>query len=379
MKEFSREMELNQKEKSTLKSVSNYKIVIPIILGIIVIGWLLWKQFDWNELDKIDWTFKVLFWIAIAILIFVVRHFVLSWRLKLLSDKHFSWRKSIELIFIWEFASAVSPTSIGGTAVALFFLAQEKLKSSKAITIVVYSIVLDTAFFIISFILLLTFVGPEIIRPGTYDFSLLDNYAISFFVVLFIMLTYGSVLFYGLFINPNKIKAIICLIASIPWLKRYKKYLRKVGDGMITASYELAHKNWIYHFKAFLATSLAWFMRFALVNAIIIGLISTVKTDFLSQILLYGRNQNMYIQTAFTPTPGASGFSEVMFGGFYSDFVPVGVALLIAIIWRLITYYSYLFAGVIIVPNWIRKIINRRIRAKEDDQKLLPQGNNTKF
>jgi len=292
----------------------------------------------------------------------------------LLSDHHFSWKKSIELIFIWEFASAVSPTSVGGTAVALFFLAQEKLKSAKAITIVVYSVVLDSAFFILSLILLMIFVGPEIIRPGAHDFSLLDNFAISFFAVLFIMMLYGGLLFYGLFIDPNRLKAFICLFGRIKWLKKYRKYLQKTGDGIITASYELSNKNWIYHLKAFIATSLAWFMRFALVNAIIIGLISTVKTDFTTQILLYGRNQNMYVQTAFTPTPGASGFSEVMFGGFYSDFVPVGIALLIAIIWRLITYYSYLFAGVIVVPNWIRKIINQRNRAKEEDQKLLSEG-----
>jgi hypothetical protein len=54
-----------------------------------------------------------------------------------------------------------------------------------------------------------------------------------------------------------------------------------------------------------------------------------------------------------------------MFGGLYSDIVPVGVALLIAIIWRLITYYSYLFAGVVVVPNWINKLLSRRRKSRK--------------
>jgi uncharacterized protein (TIRG00374 family) len=363
---------LNRRDNSTLKSIKSYKVIIPIILGFMVIGYLLWKQFDWNELNKIEWKFSVLVWLGIAVLIFALRHLVLAWRLRLLSEKFFSFRKSVELIFIWEFASAVSPTSIGGTAVALFFLSQEKLKSSKAITIILYSIVVDSAFFILSFPLLLILVGPGIIGPDAISFQSLGNYAYSFFIVMGIMFSYAAFIFYGLFIDPDKIKALICFFGRIKWFSKYKKYLRKTGDGIISASYELSHKNLWYHVKVLTATSLAWFMRFAVVNAIIIALISTIKTDLFNQTLLYGRNQNMYIQTAFAPSPGASGFSEIMFGGLYADFVPVGVALLIAIIWRLITYYSYLFAGVIVVPNWIRKLILRRNRKKQETM-ILPE------
>lgn len=356
---------LQRSEEETLRSINNYKVIIPIVLGFLVIGYLLWKQFDWNELWKIDWNFNAFFWIGIAILIFIIRHFVLAWRLRLLSEYQFSYRKSIELIFIWEFASAVSPTSIGGTAVALFFLAQEKLKSAKAITIVIYSIVVDSLFFIIGFALLLLLIGPGIIGPDALSFSDMGNYAYSFFIVMGIMFSYAAFLFYGLFIDPKKIKAFICLFGRIKWLSKYKPYLQKTGNGIIAASHELSHKNWWYHTKVFFSTMLAWSLRFLTVNAIIIGLISTVKTDFFNQVLLFGRNINMYVQTAFTPSPGASGFSEIMFGGLYSDIVPVGVALLIAIIWRLITYYSYLFAGVIVVPNWINKLLSRRRKSRK--------------
>ena len=360
MTELFEDKSLNQREQSTLSAIRGYKIFLPILLGIGVIGYLLWRQFDWSELRNIDWHFSVFAWLAVALGIYVLRHLVLSWRLKMLSDDAFSWRKSIELIFIWEFASAVSPTSVGGTAVALFLLAQEKLRSSKSIAIIIYSVVVDTAFFMVSFLLLFLIAGPAIIGPDALSFADLGKYRISFFAVVGFMFAYGAFLFYGLFVDPKRIKAFICLFGRIKWLARYKKTLQKTGDGIITASRELAHKDWWYHVRIFTATSLAWILRFAVVNAIIIALISAVPTGFMDQLVLYGRNQAMYVQTAFTPTPGASGFSEIMFGGMYRDFVPVGLALLIAIIWRLISYYSYLLAGVIIVPNWIRKLVVRR-------------------
>ena len=69
----------------------------------------------------------------------------------------------------------------------------------------------------------------------------------------------------------------------------------------------------------------------------------------------------MYVIMAFSPTPGGAGFAEVLFGGFLSDYVNSGtLALIIAFIWRLFTYYLYLLVGVVVIPNWIKNVINDR-------------------
>ena len=347
-------------DHSVLKSVNKMKIVIPILLGLLVVGYLMWKQFDFDEIRKIDWHFSVFIWSGIAVLVYVLRHLALSWRLVLFSENHFSFRKAIEVIFIWEFASAVSPTSFGGTAVVTYILAQEQIKSSKSITIILYSVVVDTAFLLLAVILLFTFAGASIVGPDAVNAREMGNYIYSFIGILVFMAAYGFFFFYGLFINPKKIKQAICYLSRIKWLAKYKDTLIQTGDGEIVASHELSHKKWNYHLNVLLATAIAWILRFSLINFIIIALISGTGMDPYSQLVLFGRNVGIYVQTAFTPTPGASGFSEIMFGGMYSDFVPIGVALLIALVWRMISYYSYLFAGVIIVPNWIRKMMKRK-------------------
>lgn len=68
----------------------------------------------------------------------------------------------------------------------------------------------------------------------------------------------------------------------------------------------------------------------------------------------------MYVITAFSPTPGGAGIAEYLFGGFFSDYIPESVGSLVALIWRLITYYPYLILGAIIIPIWIRGIIVKR-------------------
>lgn len=101
-------------------------------------------------------------------------------------------------------------------------------------------------------------------------------------------------------------------------------------------------------------------MRFLLLNALIIAIVPTTDMHFMAQFALYARLEAMFVIMAFSPTPGGAGFAEFVFGGFLSDYVPRGISLIVALIWRAMAYYSYLLAGVIIIPNWIRKVINRR-------------------
>ena len=103
----------------------------------------------------------------------------------------------------------------------------------------------------------------------------------------------------------------------------------------------------------------------------------TISLDFGTQIRLFSRLEMMFVIMAFSPTPGGAGFAEIVFFGFIKDYVPLkGIALIIASVWRLLTYYSYLLIGTIIIPNWIRNIINERKRRRlqkqkeQDDQNL---------
>ena len=155
----------SDEQQETLKSIRVSRIILPVLIGIVAVGYMLWRQFDPAEFAKINWTAHTLLWVFATLLLLITRHLAYATRLRILSEKEFSWRKCIELIFIWEFSSAVSPTSIGGSAVAFFVLAQEKLSTAKTATIVLYTVVLDSIFFIGSLPILFLLFGTHMIRP----------------------------------------------------------------------------------------------------------------------------------------------------------------------------------------------------------------------
>ena len=72
--------------------------------------------------------------------------------------------------------------------------------------------------------------------------------------------------------------------------------------------------------------------------------------------MIFARQLLMWIMMLISPTPGGSGFSEWVFTQYLGDFIPeAGLTIALALIWRLISYYPYLFIGMYMLPKWIKK------------------------
>ena len=320
---------------------------------------MVFRQFNFEEFSQIKWNSRLWLFLGIAVLIYILRHIFYSYRLKILSDNDFSFKHAVELVCIWEFASAISPTSIGGSAVAVFFLSQEKISAAKAVSIVLYTVIIDSFFFLISLVVLLMIFGPSLVRPDMT--SMLEGFGITFMLVWLFILFYGGLLLWGLF-RPRVIKRLLMGIAKLPLIKRFKHSLYQIGQDVVVTSKELRTKPFKFHFMAILMTIGAWVTRFLAVNFIILALVE-MDWQWMEQLLIYARSETMYVITQFSPTPGGSGVMELMFSGFFKEFVSKGVGSIGALLWRLITYYPYLIIGVIIIPNWINRILKHR-RAK---------------
>ena len=137
-------------QQEVINSIRSSRIILPILISLGVVGYIIYNQFDPEAFAQIKWTGHTLFWFGMALAFLVIRHFAYMARLYILTEGFFGWRKCFELIFIWEFSSTITPTSIGGSAVAFLLLSQEKLSMAKTAAIVTYTIVLDALFFVIS-------------------------------------------------------------------------------------------------------------------------------------------------------------------------------------------------------------------------------------
>jgi hypothetical protein len=57
-----------------------------------------------------------------------------------------------------------------------------------------------------------------------------------------------------------------------------------------------------------------------------------------------------------SPTPGGSGVSEWLFTEYYGDLLPVAsMAVILALAWRVVSYYVYLVLGSMLIPTYFGK------------------------
>jgi len=347
------------------------RVFIPIVIGLLVVGYFIWHKFDPVEFRKISWDTMTAVWLGIGFLVLVGRHLSYSYRLWILSEKSFTFLKCIELIFIWEFSSAISPTNVGGSAVALLVLSRERVSSARTAVIVLYTVVADTFFFIVSLLIWFFVLGASILRPHITSIYELDHWGKTFLIGYAVMFLYGSFFAYALLIDPRRPKMLLDWITRGKLFGRYRKRALKTGNEFVLASREVVHKTLKFHFKAIGATIVAWSCRFGLLICVILAFVPNAVFDIVTQIQQYARIESMFVLMAFSPTPGGSGVAEFAVSEYLTDYVPIGIVFIVAFIWRILEYYSYLLIGAVVVPNWVRKIYMRRreeLRVKADLQ-----------
>jgi uncharacterized protein (TIRG00374 family) len=282
-------------------------------------------------------------------------------RFKVLSENKVTWRQAFRVIMLWEFASAISPSAVGGTGVAVIFVHKEGISVGKSTAIVMATSFLDELYFLIMFPLMIFVVGPDLLFTIGEETGMSFANRFFYFAVIGYGLKFLLFLFvgYGLFINPVIVKKTILAIFRVKFLRRWRNDARRAGIDIINNSKELKRKSIWFWLKAGGATFLSWTSRYWVVNAIFVALF-VMKSD---HFLLFAKQLVMWVMMLVSPTPGGSGFSEYIFSEYLGDFMPnvAGLAIIVAFVWRLFTYYPYLLMGVIIGPKWL----NDKFRIKK--------------
>nr|WP_320118024.1 lysylphosphatidylglycerol synthase transmembrane domain-containing protein [uncultured Marinifilum sp.] len=343
--------------KKLLHGVRPGRIIYPILFGLAAVIYMLTKEVDENTFSMIEFTWYSILWLFIALIMMMIRDLGYMARLRILTDRKFSWAKSFRIIMLWEFTSAVTPSAIGGTSVAILYLNKEGLKVGRSSAVVMSTSFLDELYFIIMFPLLILLLDVNQLFMINSSEHLLWLNSLLYFALggYLIKLVYLIVLAYGLFRNPRGLKWLLLWIFKLPVLRKWKHGANKAGSDIIESSKELRTKPFVFWLKAFMATFWSWTARYWVVNAMLLAFLFQ-GYEFSEHIMIFARQLVMWIMMLVSPTPGGSGFSEWVFTQYLGDFLPsTGLAASMALIWRLISYYPYLFIGVYLLPRWIKK------------------------
>lgn len=347
-------------EQQFLRSVRPGRIILPVLLGLAAVAWLFWKQFDLQQFRAIRWTWAAWAWIGAAFVLLLLRHFFYTMRLMAVTRGVFSWKKCAQLMVLWEFSASVTPTSKGGPAVMLFVLSKEKLSAGRTLSAVFYAMLADTGFFSIMLPLMLILYGPRMLYPGVTKFHEAGLAGGAFFVTYGMMATYFVILTFFLFIRPRYAAMLLKWLSHRPFLRRWSGKIAHLGHDFMIASAELRREPPSVHLAVIAGTLGTWICKFAMINCLILAVVPATPMDGGTQMFIFARLVAMFIIMAFSPTPGGAGLAEVALSNFISDYVPTGIGLVVALLWRGMAYYGYLIAGAIVVPAWINTVLKKK-------------------
>ena len=127
------------------------KIVLPILIGLGVVAWFIIREIDTDALGQLNFTWRALFWLLIAWCCMIGRDLGYIIRIRILSENDLTWRQAFRVIMLWEFTSAITPSTVGGTAVAVVFIHKEGISVGRSTSIVLATSFLDELYFVIMF------------------------------------------------------------------------------------------------------------------------------------------------------------------------------------------------------------------------------------
>ncbi len=339
--------------RDILKSFSTGKIIWPVLIGLGVASYMLISEFDADAYNRIEWSTQSTLWLCMAALMLVVRDVAYMIRIRVLTDNEITWYRSFIVIMLWEFASALAPGMLGGGFLfAILILNKEGINMGRSITAILFSSFLDGIFLAIMAPLVYFSVGKEVLFSGfNLDSPFGSGIFYSFWLIYYIILIYKLFVAYALFVNPYFVKKMLISLFSIKILHRWKEQAEETGDQLIIASKGLKGKNMKYWLWSLGATFASWTARYSIVNFLIHAFHGSKP---LHDFAVYGKQVIMGILILVSPTPGGSGVAEYVFKDFLGEYIPQGLASTLGLLWRLMSYYPYLFIGAIILPKWIR-------------------------
>lgn len=361
-------MNTNKQEQDPFKKLKGVRIIYPILIGIGVVAWVFYRELHSkadgikpSDLAIFNFSTKLVFFLILAIVFMAMRDIGYMLRIRILTNNELKWSQAFRVIMLWEFSSAIMPSAVGGTTVAMFFVNKEGINFGRSTAVVMATSFLDELYFILMFpMLLLTIKVYHLFAvsiQGTEAAGL--SFANEFFWAAIagysLKLIYTIFLSYGLFINPRGLKWLLMGMFRLPFLRKFRYKAHLTGTDIIISSRELKKQPFLFWLKAFGATFFSWTSRYLVANALLLAFF-TVSDHF----LLFARQLVISNMLLLSPTPGGSGVAEFLFKTYLADFIPIGgaITIILALIWRIISYYPYLIAGAIIVPNWIRNKFN---------------------
>ncbi|WP_027339158.1 lysylphosphatidylglycerol synthase transmembrane domain-containing protein [Halonatronum saccharophilum] len=322
-----------------------FGLKISVIISVITLVYLFSLTIDEDTVQKAISINP--FYLTLAFIVNILIWIAGGWRIKLLVQalgEEISLKKSVEIFLSGSFISNVTPFASGGGPFQIVLLHSEKIPLGKASAVMILQFLLKLIFFNITTPILFWkfryLIDLDFISPRLFNIVLGLVFSISVLVMIFIW-------------QANKIKVLIKLLEEFSLTKKLLR--RKVAQKIIKRLYKevdeatASLKEMSYYKKstliwAFIATALFWVLFFIVAPIILLGL--GEAPFFLESFVI---QMVFYLILPYIPTPGGSGVAELGFVSLFTPFFARETVGLLAIFWRVLTFYSVLVIGGVVL------------------------------
>lgn len=338
------------KIKNNKSGFSLWQILLPIGISLLVIAILMKENITADSFNEFVFTRRSITGIGLAIIAWGVQNLAMGYRYYTMAYPYMSKWGAMRVTFLIEFASAVTPSAVGGSSVVFLFMGREGVNIGRATAITISGLFLDELFMTAVCLVSLFFVNQGL---GVDNIPALSvGLQITLITLTVVLSLWTLALYISLFHKSSWVGNILMWITSWKPLRRWRRSAMRMKHDIQLASNEISNMNWWYWVKLTGATIVSWGARFAIACVLIYGFTSID----VSWAIAYIKQMIIWLIALITPTPGGSGFAEYMFQIAYNEYLPnPAIALMVALIWRVITSFSYLVVGPICLMYQLRK------------------------
>lgn len=343
--------------------------ITPLLIGTIASGAVVWfgahhevtdptsgaTATSWELLQQFQWTRRSTLALLGVIACVLIRDLGYIIRLRVLSFQSFSWRQATENILLWELSSALTPSVVGGSAVAVVILKRDGMRWGKSLATVFATALMDEAFYLfaVPIVFVLATVGGQSIFPeGLESVAWVSLFGVAYAFIA----TLTTIILLGLVIRPQGTYSVIQW-ARTTWLfRRWSNRMDAWSSDLLEASRNIRSASWRYWMQGFAATCSSWTARFATLNMVLL-----IFYPSLDHVAVMARQLILWLVLSISPTPGSTGAAELGLPAFLHDLTGLAYIAAVVLIWRTFTYFIYLVAGAFVLPGWLVRT-QRKVR-----------------
>lgn len=324
-------------------------LVIMFFIGIAIMLFSM-RQVDMHDLLYDILTIK-LGWFLMAILCIVAYLLIEAVIVKVLVGNRvpgFTFKNALRVPLVEQLGNGITPFASGGQPFQLVAMIQAGVEPGYATAILLMKFVVYQFVIVINFFVALL-IGSHFLAAKVHvlKYLMVFGFLIHFAVIVGLILI---MYWYGF---TKKITDIILRSFKIIGLggaeKRLARYnrVRKWVDLRLQNFHEESVRmtqNWRLLLKGIILTSIQLMFYYSIPYFILLAL----GYKDINYVLITSLHVLIVMVISIFPIPGGSGGAEVSFQSLFSSFIGAPTALLLAmIIWRFLTYYFGMFAGII--------------------------------